>query len=295
MHSAAHTAGTALSRATWLQLRREHQSRVGLWADDRVQRANLAIPDAVYDFLFTYYSFRPAYLKRWTPGADVPLADAHPDELDWGEDFVEGCDGWVIPANTFPKHRRDYLSWAINYLERTAARPASYHCFGLHEWAMVYKADTARHAHVALRLSKAAIAKVVEESELRCTHYDAFRFFTPEAVPLNRHALARQTTTEFDQRGCIHVTMDLYRFAHKIAPWCPSELIADSFLTACEARAIDMRASPYDLSHVNMKPICIETDEGRAEYVAEQRELSEKSIPLRTRLLTVYRHLLDHA
>lgn len=295
MLGAVYTAGTCLSRATWQQLRSEHQARVSSWADDRVYRANLAIPDAVYDFLFTYYSFRPAYLKRWTPGADVPLADARPEELDWAEDFVEGPDGWVIPASTFPQHRREYLSWAINYLERTAERPASFHCFGLHEWAMVYKSDAPRHSHLPLRLPQAEIAGIVEDSELRCTHYDAFRFFTPDAVPLNRNALARSTTTEFDQRGCIHVTMDLYRFAHKIAPWCASELIADSFLTACAARAIDMRASPYDLSSYGMKPIHIETDEGRAEYIAEQRQLTEKAAPLRHRLLDVYRYLREHA
>ena len=295
MSGADYRAVTTLSRETWRRLREEHQAKVSAWADDRVYRANLGIPHPVYDFLFTYYSFRPAYLKRWTPGADVSLVGATPDELDWSEDFVEGADGWVIPASSFPSHRRDYLSWAITYLERTAERPASFHCFGLHEWAMVYKADTTRHSQVPLRLPKAEIVRVVDDAELRCTHYDAYRFFTPEAAPLNRHSLSRAATTDFDQRGCIHVTMDLYRFAHKLAPWCPSDLIADSFLMACEARSIDMRASPYDLSSLDMKPIRIETDEGREEYIAEQRQLTEKAIPLRLRLLNVYRYLLERA
>ena len=30
----------------------------------------------VHDFLFTYYSFRPAQLRRWSPGYGVVLADA---------------------------------------------------------------------------------------------------------------------------------------------------------------------------------------------------------------------------
>jgi hypothetical protein len=295
MSGVDHTAAACLSRETWQRLREDHQAKVIAWADDRVYRANLGIPHPVYDFLFTYYSFRPAYLKRWTPGADISLVGATLDELDWSEDFVEGADGWVIPASSFPSHRRDYLSWAITYLERTAERPASFHCFGLHEWAMVYKTDTARHSHVPLRLSKAEIAKVVDDADLRCTHYDAYRFFTPEAAPLNRHALSRAATTDFDQRGCIHVTMDLYRFAHKIAPWCSSELIADSFLMACEARAIDMRASPYDLSQLDMTPIRIETNDGREEYIAEQRQLTEKAMPLRSRLLNVYRYLRERA
>ena len=48
----------------------------------------------------------------------------------------------------------------------------------------------------------------------------------------------------FDQRGCVHVTMDLYRYAYKIAPWVRAELIADAFELAWRARELDMRASP---------------------------------------------------
>ena len=35
----------------------------------------------VADFLFTYYSYRPAQLRRWHPGAGAVLADADPSEL----------------------------------------------------------------------------------------------------------------------------------------------------------------------------------------------------------------------
>jgi hypothetical protein len=157
---------------------------------------------------------------------------------------------------------------------------------------MLYKSDRPRHQSVPLRLSAGDIDQVVERSELRCTHFDAYRFFTPEAVPLNKTRLARLSTSEFDQPGCIHVTMDLYRFAHKIAPWCPSELIADSFLLAAEARQIDMRASPYDLSGYGLAPIMIETPDGRAEYITAQRKLSEDARPVRHKLLEVYRYLL---
>jgi hypothetical protein len=86
--------------------------------------------------------------------------------------------------------------------------------------------------------------------------------------------------------------MDLYKFAHKIAPWCASELIADAFILAADARRIDMRASPYDLREQGFEPICIETSEGREEYIREQRRLAEQAIPVRTALIEVYRNLL---
>ena len=106
---------------------------------------------------------------------------------------------------------------------------------------MVYREPKIRHSTTSLRLTTKEIAAIVEADGVRCTHYDAFRFFTKEAVPLNRLHLARKTTTEHDQKGCIHVTMDLYRFAYKIAPWCNGELLGDAFLLAWEARQLDMR------------------------------------------------------
>jgi hypothetical protein len=87
--------------------------------------------------------------------------------------------------------------------------------------------------------------------------------------------------------------MDLYKYAYKLAPWSPGELIADAFLLAWEARQFDMRASPYDLSSFGLQPLCIETHEGREEYVELQRGLSKKAEPLRGRLIGEYRRLRD--
>ncbi|MGL1409555.1 hypothetical protein ACSTIX_23730, partial [Vibrio parahaemolyticus] len=71
-----------------------------------------------------------------------------------------------------------------------AARPAQFGCFGLHEWAMAYRTEDVRHA-VPLRLGSDGTDAVVESHDLKCTHFDAFRFFTPDAVPRNRTALSR--------------------------------------------------------------------------------------------------------
>src|SRR5205823_1773288 len=116
-------------------------------------------------------------------------------------------------------------------------------------------------------------------------------FFTPAAAPRNRHRLTRDATDRIDQRGCVHVTMDLYKYAYKIAPWVSAELIADAFDLAWRARQLDMRASPYDLTALGFDPIRIETPDGKEEYVHGQRELAEAAVPVRERLIAAYRRL----
>jgi len=284
----------SLTREEWLERRAIHRSHLAYWADDRVERAGVARKHPVYDFLFTYYSFRPAHLLRWSPGADVALLDVRDkDELDWTLDYVSADDRgtFIIPSGSFPKQRRDFISWARSYLDGIADRPATFNCYGLHEWAMLYKESTPRHTTVPLRVSSDTISEVVESSEVRCSHYDAYRFFTPEARPLNRIGLSRASTAQNDQPGCIHVTMDLYKYCFKLAPWCPSDLLMDAFLLALDARQIDMRASPYDLSEFGFAPIKIEDQAGRIEYIAAQRSLSERARPIRLRLIEVYRYL----
>jgi hypothetical protein len=221
----------------------------------------------------------------------VLLEGATPADLGWGE-FIPLDGGLVLLPGAFPAHRVPYLRWANTYLEAVREREPSFSCFGLHEWAMVYRDPNVRHPYVPMRLTRAETDAVVESQPLRCTHYDAFRFFTTAAVPLNRYPLTRAATAESDQPGCLHVTMDLYRFSYKIGPFCPSALLADAFELAMATREVDMRASPYDLSGYGFAPVKIETREGREEYVELQRVLSRRAEPVRERLLAVYRELL---
>ncbi len=272
--------------------RAEHQNRVDEWTSDRVSRASIAKWHPVYDFLFEYYPYRAAKLKRWSPGCNVLVSGASTAEFDWCGFWRECEGGIVIPPSTFPTHRKKYLTWSIRYLSNTAERTPFFGCFGLHEWAMVYQTESVRHDYVPLRLPVEEINRVVEASDLRCSHYDAFRFFTPRAVPRNRLQLTRETTLDHDQRGCIHVTMDLYKFAHKVSPFSSSELVTETFLLAAKAREIDMRASPYDLTSYGFLPIKIEERHGREEYLALQRELAEESVPLRAKLIDLYSTLL---
>jgi len=235
----------------------------------------------VYGFLFTYYSFRESLLRRWSPGAGIFCEGALPgDFLGWSE--LPGG-GWIDPASV-PQKRKTGLIWSIELLKKVQSRPRTFGCFGLHEWAMVYRENQTRHS-IPLRLSPKVIANVVENGPLCCTHYDAFRFFSRNAIPLNRHQLQRTSQHEFEQGGCLHVTMDLYKWAYKFYPWVSSDLILEAFQLARDARVLDMQASPYDLQKYGLNPVEIETVEGRREYETRQRGLSARADPLRIKIL----------
>ena len=87
--------------------------------------------------------------------------------------------------------------------------------------------------------------------------------------------------------------MDLYKWAYKLIPILPSEMLMDAFELSWRIRAMDMRAAPYDLSDWGYPAIPIESAEGKAEYVAAQRGFSEESAGLRSRLLNDLRERLE--
>jgi hypothetical protein len=159
---------------------------------------------------------------------------------------------------------------------------------------MVYRQEPGdvRHDAWPLRLGPEGTDAVVEGARVRCTHFDAFRFFTPRARPLNVVQPRREDAVALEQPGCLHATMDLYKWAYKLAPATPSELVVDCFELARDVRSLDMRASPYDFSALGYPPVPIETPEGRAEYVREQRGFAERGAVLRARLLAVCEGLL---
>lgn len=241
----------------------------------------------MWDFLFTYYSYKPAQLRRWHPGAGVELADAT-ERLDWRwYSPGQATDSATPDARAFGDEKAELAALIEKMLRRTASRPGQFGCFGLHEWAMVYRADEHRHA-VPLRLGQAGTDAVVENHDLRCTHFDAFRFFTPEAVPRNRTALSRDDQPLFEQPGCLHAGMDLYKWATKLGPLIPGELLLDSFELARDIRLLDMQAAPYDLSAWEITPVPIETAEGKAEYVRRQRAFADRGSALRAALLNAW-------
>ncbi|WP_405496248.1 3-methyladenine DNA glycosylase [Nocardia sp. NBC_00511] len=290
----AHTDLRALPGPEWRDRAATHRDRVDALVGPYLQQRAAGTKHPVIDFLFTYYGHKPTQLKRWHPGYGVALADSGEYAGSRGYHEVSLDDGSVGHAAdpAFLDKRRGTVEFVAELLASTATRPAQLSCFGLHEWAMVYRSDDVRHQQVPLRLGHQGTDAVVESMQLRCTHFDAFRFFTPEAVPLNIEALTRADQVHREQPGCLHANMDIYKWGFKLTPLIGSDLLFDAFELACAARELDMKASPYDLLDLGYQPIRIETPSGRAEYVRAQSQLAERSAVLRARLLEACRDLL---
>jgi hypothetical protein len=286
------TSARWLAEGDWTARRRAHDLRVRQWTDPHQARQSRGEKHPVEDFLFEYYSYRPSWLRRWHPGPDLVLTgDAAQEFLRWPE-YRPVAGGVALDLSTYDPKRVESLRWLGDLLRATADRPAQFGCFGLHEWAMVYREEKVRHSSWPLRFLPGEIASIVDATPIRCTHFDAFRFFTPAARPRNRLQPERGTTLQYEQRGCLHANMDLYKWAFKLAPFTPSELVADCFELARDIRQVDMRASPYDLRALGYLPIPIETPAGKQEYEAHQREFARRSEPLRSRLLNVVERVL---
>jgi len=285
---------SVLPEPVWRARQRDHEARVALWADPHLARSSRGEKHPVYDFLFSYYSFRASWLRQWHPGPDVVLTGAAAREFLRWPDYHETPGGITLNLAALPEKRRVSIAWMRDLLAAMTARAPAFGCFGLHEWAMVYRQtpDEIRHNAYPLRFPPDELARIVESQPVRCTHFDAFRFFTEPARPLNRLQPGRTTVTEHEQRGCLHANMDLYKWAFKLAPFTPSDLIADCFALARDIREMDMRASPYDLRTLGFEPIKIETPDGRLDYERRQREFATRSEPLRARLLALCDRLL---
>ncbi len=270
--------------AEWSARREAHEARVREWTDPHLARAARREAHPVLDFLFTYYDHSPGALLRWHPGAGVVLG-GDPPHLAW-TGYV-GVPGGARADLDLTGRRGRLVRDTAALLRATAARRPAFGCHGLHEWAMVYRStpDEVRHSSWPLRLAPEELDAVVEAAPLRCTHFDAFRFFTEPARPRNALALTRAGMPELEQGGCLHTNMDLYKHAYRLAPLVGSELVADCFAFAREIREFDMRASPYDLSELGYEPVRIESDQGRAAYVSGQREYAARAATLRGRLL----------
>lgn len=296
-----------LTELEWRARQAAHERRVRAWTDPHQERAARGEKHPVYDFLFTYYGYRPAWLRRWHPGPGVVLSGPGARVfLRWPEYRSVPLDdtgatagaaeriGIALDTTTLPAHRRDFVRWLRDLLRGMQSRPAFFGCFGLHEWAMVYRQtpEQVRHNQWPLRHRSEQIAAIVERSSICCSHFDAFRFFTSEARPRNRLQPTRGEVPLLEQRGCLHANMDLYKWAYKLAPYTPAELVADCFELARDIREVDMRASPYDLRALGFAPIPVETSDGRAEYETLQRSFTARGEPLRARLIETTDRLL---
>ncbi len=295
-----------LAEPVWRARRERHEHRVDAWVRPHLERRRERQSHPVEDFLFTYYAQRPAALRRWHPGFGRALAGASSyrglkgyvevsasstaegstAERSTAEGSTSRGTG-VTVAKEYVDSQRPLLTSLRTLLTATANRPAQLGCFGMHEWSMVYRLDQAdvRHASWPLRLGAAGTDEVVASHRIACSHFDAFRFFTPPARPLNTLRPASDDRAAFEQPGCLHAGMDLYKHAFRLSPMVCSDLVADCFELARDIRVLDMRASPYDLSALGYSPVRVETAQGKQEYAAAQRAFAERAAPLRQRLI----------
>ena len=298
-----------LDEPTWRARAEAHAARVDAFVGPHLARRRDGQKHPVHDFLFTYYSQRPAQLRRWHPRYGVALVGG---EITRGyrvvrptttQGSVSGTRPDVVMVSTeYVADQAPMIESVLGLLRATASRPAQLGCFGLHEWAMVHRAtestEGTRHPW-PLRLGRAGTDQVVESHRIACSHFDAFRFFTPSARPLNTLSPTSGDRTSYEQPGCLHANMDLYKVSYRLSPLVCSDLVADAFELAWEIRIMDMRAAPYDLTGLTLDPtgkpwtpIRIETAEGKREYAELQWRFSERAASIRARLIEICEDLM---
>lgn len=272
-----------------------HEARIDTLTAGHTSRRRQGVKHPIEDFLFVYYNHTPAKLRRWHPGPGVALDGAAGMPRAGWTHYATNAAGHVrMDVRGFMAARGDAVRFVHHLLRASLDRPARLGCFALHEWAMVYRlpAEQLRHAGWPLRFGAAGTDQVVEGHDIRCSHFDAYRFFTPDAAPRNTLRPTPETQAEMEQPGCLHAGMDLYKWAFKLAPAIPSELTGDAFEHALASRRLDMEASPYELTDLGVEPLAIETPSGKAEFRRRQAELAQASNGIRQRLIDICDQLL---
>ncbi|MCH8568860.1 MAG: 3-methyladenine DNA glycosylase [Balneolales bacterium] len=283
-----------LDFAEWQIRYEEHSSLIASLTNNYLKEKSHQKPDPVMDFMFTYYNYSPSKLTRWSPGYAVRLCDAASfrESHFTVKEFVPDGKDLLLSPEYMPARKLRLMEWTLHLMETVQQRQPHLNCCGMHEWAMVYDPADARHQTFPLRLKPAEIKKLIDSKPVSCTHFDAYRFFSESAKPKNAHSLSREEVIKYEQPGCLHANMDLYKWMYKLTPWIPGEMLADGFKLAWEARVLDMKAGPYDLKSIGYDPVCIETEEGRREYKKRQSMLWQKGLKLRARLISHIKNLL---
>lgn len=286
-----------LPRETWEQFEAVHQQKVEELTSAHLARRVNRERHPVEDFLWTYYSVKPAELRRWHPGAGITLEGSSEDRAAWRFYTVRAGEA-TLDLDAYFEKRGATVNYVEQLLGATLEHTPQFGCFGLHEWAMVYRMtpEQLRHTGLPLRIGHAATDQVVETNPISCTHFDAYRFFTPEAAPLNALRPTRESQAALEQSGCLHAGMDVYKWAAKLGPIIPGDVLLDAFVLARDIREVDMRASPYDVSAYCgadgevLTAITIETSAGKRQYAELQRGFAERGNALRHRVLAAIAH-----
>jgi len=277
---------TNLTQNEWHDLRTKHKQIVEPWIAPRLQRRSRHEKHPVDDFLFEYYPISPAKLRDWHPGYGTSLEATAEDFETFPSSIYSFRNGEISIKDSWLIKSCQAANGLIDFLTVTQERPARNGCFGLHEWAMVLGTQEVRHESWPLRLSQDEIRATIDEVGLRCTHFDAFRFFTPVATPLNPMQLTRINQIDVEQPGCLHANMDLYKHAQRFAPVVGSHIVRTAFVLAKDIRSVDMQVAPYNLADLGVIPIPVETAAGRIKFARLQDEFAHRAQSLRTELIS---------
>lgn len=287
------------SEEEWRTFASRHLKRTSQWTVPYRQRRASGKLHPIYDFLFIYYRIRPAQLESWHPQYGIRLTEAEKESAYQHHYYRHDDRGTTLDPSRLEGNAAHRLEMALRLCEAVHERPPQFGCFGMHEWAMVYrgsKEGEIRHAEqLPLRLGQEATDAFVRSRPISCSHFDAFRFFSEPAKAYNRIQPEKDTRIKNEQCGCLHTNMDLYKLCGQCMPWLGSELMWQCFELAVEARKLDMQASPYDCSSLGFDPIPVETAAGRLEYEKQQRQFSERARPLREEMIVCLKAVLRNS
>jgi hypothetical protein len=219
----------------WLQTAKFERNRVNsLLIPGEYQDRN----HPIYNFIFVYFFFNRKILFQYSPGIDVEIESNHdPKELvtiNLAPELqpVSSHRDNLAVTSIEKKLSKKFLQRTLHILKSIQSKTPSFWCFGLHEWAMQYHSTqqtltlpqkNSSFQSLPLRVTQEQIESLINPirheaqssvPRLRCTHYDAIRFFTPSSAPLNvvSPSPTRSTVDQYDQPGCIHVNMDLFKY-----------------------------------------------------------------------------------
>ena len=209
----------SLPEPLWRTRQLAHERRVDGWTEPHLSRRSRGIPHPLEDFLFDYYTFSAASLRRWHPGIGVRLE---------GESAVPfGSRRGISSPRPAPRStpHSTAAAWSRSAGSGVCSQSQSngrWHCPASActngRWCTANPPTRCATRRTRCRLGATGTDTVVESHRIACTHYDAFRFFTTDARPRNASQPTRERQQGDEQPGCLHATMDLYKWAYKPAP-----------------------------------------------------------------------------
>ena len=180
-------ARRVLSPAVWRPRAAAHAARLAPYVEPHLARRQAGDEHPVHDFLFSYYSQRPAQLLRWHPGYGVALEGAEEYAGVKGHEVSTASTALVTPGHLSSRRALVESTPRCSQPPRHDRRtPAASGCTS-GRWSTA--PTRPRHAQ-PLRLGAADTDTVVEQHRIACYHFDAFRFFT-DSGPAPQNALSR--------------------------------------------------------------------------------------------------------